>query len=316
MSIHEIVPLEQVEQGKIEDLLRQYQQEREKILSNVKWESESEILGALGNKTQTGFAAVSPTGVAGFILFREYVGTLLVTHFFVSPENRGHDLGKKLLENVKARVLQRKDLTRLNSALIPELADVRVDVLAGMGFQTYERYEMVRKLSDSEFIISRLQDPLKIVPLADRYVWPLAETLHSASRDITDRDLRPGVFDTPWTCFLFLRQIVKGYYGVFNYHTCFLALEGEKVLGGIFGTYRLNGESFIPAFFISREYQGRGLGQLLLNSLLQKLKECGTLRVSLCVTSSNEAACALYRKCGFYENMKYYEIVFDKKVTL
>lgn len=53
------------------------------------------------------------------------------------------------------------------------------------------------------------------------------------------------------------------------------------------------GMGLLPAF------RGRGIGRALLTTALEKARAQGILRVELSVLEGNDAAMALYRKCGF-----------------
>ena len=315
IDIDEIVPLESVEQAVRDSMFRLYVEDRDRIISDSRMEKEAEIREAIKSRLQTGFFLMRQGESAGLILFRECVAFLQVTHFYVPPAFRDSGAGRVLMERLKGHMSGRRELVRIFSVILTELTGLCVDDMKGLGFRIYERYTMERDLS-GEISAPPPGENFSIVAVQEPLLWRMAEALHSGGKAIIDRELRPGVFDTPWTCFLFLRQIYKGLFGVFNFHTSLVLFDGEKVIGGIFGTYKLNGEAFIPAFFIHRDYQGKGLGGALLEALLVKLREYGILKVSLCVTATNENATALYRKRGFQISLKYYEAIFDIRDTL
>lgn len=77
-----------------------------------------------------------------------------------------------------------------------------------------------------------------------------------------------------------------------------LSLESNSIIGcGCF--WAILEEAHIVLLMIHPDYQGQGLGQLLLYSLLKKAVNCNLERVTLEVQVSNQSALAVYQKIGF-----------------
>ncbi len=71
------------------------------------------------------------------------------------------------------------------------------------------------------------------------------------------------------------------------------------------GTYELSiskNSGTIESISISPYFQGKGLGKLLLKSVIQKLQQHGVDEIKLIVVSTNKKAFELYRKYGFKED--------------
>jgi ribosomal-protein-alanine N-acetyltransferase len=75
-------------------------------------------------------------------------------------------------------------------------------------------------------------------------------------------------------------------------------LKPGKVLGYA-GCWLLVDECHVSTIAVHPEWRGRGLGALLLVSLMQRGIELGALRATLEVRISNLAAQSLYHRCGF-----------------
>ncbi|MGI8967746.1 MAG: ribosomal protein S18-alanine N-acetyltransferase [Chloroflexota bacterium] len=75
--------------------------------------------------------------------------------------------------------------------------------------------------------------------------------------------------------------------------------HGEGRILGYAGMWLMVDEAHITTIAVRGEWRGRGLGELLLASLMESGAEVGARRVTLEVRVSNEAAQALYRKYGF-----------------
>ena len=90
------------------------------------------------------------------------------------------------------------------------------------------------------------------------------------------------------------------------------AVETSK-LWGVFASGQLAGmvglnlemslknrhKGLLVSMYVAPEYAGRGLGCLLVDAVLHDAVACGLESILLTVTDSNQAAIALYQKCGF-----------------
>ncbi|WP_267383532.1 ribosomal protein S18-alanine N-acetyltransferase [Cyanobacterium sp. uoEpiScrs1] len=77
-----------------------------------------------------------------------------------------------------------------------------------------------------------------------------------------------------------------------------LSMEFGSIIGcGCF--WSILEEAHITLFMIHPDYQGQGLGQLLLHSLLKEAANCELERVTLEVGVYNSSAIAIYQKFGF-----------------
>jgi [ribosomal protein S18]-alanine N-acetyltransferase len=77
--------------------------------------------------------------------------------------------------------------------------------------------------------------------------------------------------------------------------------EDPGLVIGIGGFWQVLEEAHINILAIHPQYQGQGLGKLLLNKLLYQAKILGLERATLEVRASNQIALALYQKFGFQE---------------
>jgi len=74
--------------------------------------------------------------------------------------------------------------------------------------------------------------------------------------------------------------------------------SGEKAVGYAF-LWKLDRDLPSIGIGVADDYQGRGLGKVLMQALLAKAREIGKKRLRLSVCEANEAAISLYRKMGF-----------------
>lgn len=78
-----------------------------------------------------------------------------------------------------------------------------------------------------------------------------------------------------------------------------LGLIAPQPVLGYAGLWMLVDEVHICTLAVHPQWQGRGLGELLLDSLLEQGRKLGALRATLEVRVSNTAALELYLKYGF-----------------
>lgn len=75
----------------------------------------------------------------------------------------------------------------------------------------------------------------------------------------------------------------------------------NEVVIGIGGFWQVLEEAHINILAIHPQYQGQGLGKLLLSKLLCQAKNLGLERATLEVRASNHVALVMYQKFGFQE---------------
>jgi GNAT superfamily N-acetyltransferase len=268
-----------------------------------------ELRNSLASGALKGYVLLRGGEPAAFLLFREVERLLFVHHFYVARQFRDGRSGTQLMACVKDYFSNAGHLTLLTCAFFPAVVDFGADEARALGFRPYERFAMERALH-RETGETGLPAGFTISPLEDRHLPRLALVLHETNKGNVDNEIRPGIFDTPPLCLAFLSQIQSGAFGMFNYATSLLAFEENEIVGAIFGTYRLSGSGFVAANFVHPAYQGRGLGKALLSVLLDKFREFGTSKVSLCVSADNERARRLYEHNGFAITSRYFEALY------
>ena len=88
----------------------------------------------------------------------------------------------------------------------------------------------------------------------------------------------------------------------------FAAMEGER-LAGYIGSQTVLGETDMMNVAVDPDFRRQGVGEKLILSLVEQLKESGSHCLTLEVRASNTPAIALYEKLGFQEigrRPKYY----------
>ena len=117
-------------------------------------------------------------------------------------------------------------------------------------------------------------------------------------------------FVSPWSWDSFKQELVK------SYGLCYIAEKDEQVVGYAIA-WRIEDELHIANVAVHPDYRRRGIGQSLINFLLEGNKSVPW--TGLEVRRGNTAARALYKKLGFQEvgiRRNYYEAEGEDAVLM
>lgn len=119
-------------------------------------------------------------------------------------------------------------------------------------------------------------------------------------RDMTAADvdevyeIEKDTFSDPWSKNSFLEAITEE-----NNHYLVAILDGAVV--GYCGYWRIAGEGYIYNVAVKADYKRQGIGQRMLEELIDQAIARGIGSLTLEVRQSNEPAIMLYKKLGFVE---------------
>ena len=88
----------------------------------------------------------------------------------------------------------------------------------------------------------------------------------------------------------------------YNYSEFYVVEDTRKDICGyavLYANDYENGQGWISLFCIKREKQGRGIGKLLMNRVIEAAKENGMSTIRLEVWNANQNAIGLYLKTGY-----------------
>lgn len=110
-------------------------------------------------------------------------------------------------------------------------------------------------------------------------------------------------YSLPWSKEAFCDALKRDYYR-------FLKAEADGALAGYCGYQRSFDTADITNVTVKKEYRRQGIARRMLSELMREGRDEGIGRFTLEVRASNEAAIALYRGLGFYQEgvrKNYYE---------
>jgi ribosomal-protein-alanine N-acetyltransferase len=99
-------------------------------------------------------------------------------------------------------------------------------------------------------------------------------------------------FPTPWSFWLFFQEILSP-------QRCYVVAEEAGRVVGYAGMSYVLDEGHVTTLAVDPSRRRRGIGQRLLNELVDTALRLGLAFLTLEVRESNEVAQALYRKTGF-----------------
>jgi ribosomal protein S18 acetylase RimI-like enzyme len=115
-------------------------------------------------------------------------------------------------------------------------------------------------------------------------------------------------------CENYLRSLVENPgCGVFMPETSFMGLDAQGFPCGFVISCRIaGGAAMIPQIAVHPSYQGRGLGNVLVNRAFEQLKASGFHTVSLTVTKKNWRAFDWYQRLGFKIRKEFGAYVWER----
>ncbi|MDD3383399.1 MAG: ribosomal protein S18-alanine N-acetyltransferase [Bacilli bacterium] len=117
------------------------------------------------------------------------------------------------------------------------------------------------------------------------------------------KEIEDQVYKVPWTNTMFLNEIIS------NKFAYLFVLENNNEIIGYSGVWIVADTATITKVTVSKEYQGKGLGDILIEDLINRVKSVKCAYVSLEVRVSNTKAFNLYKKYAFKQvavRKKYY----------
>ncbi|MEH6942361.1 ribosomal protein S18-alanine N-acetyltransferase [Bacillus sp. JJ722] len=108
-------------------------------------------------------------------------------------------------------------------------------------------------------------------------------------------ELEHECFTVPWTKEAFFNELHQ------NQFATYIVLEEEGKIIGYCGAWLVIDEAHITNIAVLPQYRGRGLGEALLNKMIDKCREVHIERMTLEVRVSNIVAQSLYKKLGFQD---------------
>ncbi len=102
-------------------------------------------------------------------------------------------------------------------------------------------------------------------------------------------------YPTPWSRRAFQSELTENTYAYYH-----IVRHDDTIIGYV-GMWVILDESHITNIAIHPDYQNRGIGRFVLESMFRRARELGSTKMTLEVRVSNAGAIHLYRSLGFQD---------------
>jgi ribosomal protein S18 acetylase RimI-like enzyme len=237
------------------------------------------------------------------VLLGDHGATRSLDMPYSAVARRGEGLLPRLLEHPIRELQATPEVARIETALFPFGETDPTPFLAAKGFRTLPRLYMARRHSGT----SRPAPAPPEVPGIRLTRWrrfdpQLPRLLRDAYLDTPDREASE-VYSTAAGCLVYLDALVRGEEcGSFSAALSATARDSSgRAIGFLLGTLISADTAHLAQVAVHPEWQGRGVGRLLLDHFFARGGRIGLKSSTLLVTRSNHRARHWYGRAGYEE---------------
>jgi len=222
---------------------------------------------------------------------------------YSAAARRGEELLPQLLEHPIRELQATPEVLRIETAFFPFGETDPTPFLAGKGFRALPRLYMARRLSGASHS-GPASPPVTGIRLSRwrRFDTKLPRLLRDAYVETPDRDASL-IYSTTVGCLVYLDALVRGEEcGKFSAALSTLAREASgRAIGFLLGTLISKDSAHVAQVAVHPDWQGRGVGRLLLDRFFAEGGKLGLKGSTLLVTRANHRARDWYGRAGYEE---------------
>jgi ribosomal protein S18 acetylase RimI-like enzyme len=309
----EIVDIRQFNAGDFAALLAA---ESEAWRANLRWDYSAStrlIASCLNERRLTGYALVDEHEIGGYSFFLYEGEKALIGNLFVKPGREAS--GRDLLEHVLETLMATPGILRIEAQLPHFSAQELEPTFLSRHFKSYLRKFMLLPLTPIPAHGNVPLPPATPNPLtADRpgnafsterwerkFDRAAASLLYHTYRDHIDAVINNQYGSVTGAARLIENIVQMRGCGEFIESASSVVIhQATRRLAGVLALTGVRSlTAHIPQIAVVPEFQGAGLGSLMLKSAFEKLRRQGFKEVSLTVTDVNRGAVKLYERLGF-----------------
>lgn len=235
-----------------------------------------------------------------------FIGNLFVRSPWATPDSY------RMLLDAALGSLKEWAVSRIECQIFPFNLDT-APLFVEAGFEAKRRFFLTLDLRRGALQPPRPIPPtLRLVPWNRTFFEAAARAVHDSYLDSPDHKL---CFDYQSIegCARFLRNLIDNPgCGSFDSGNSLLCIGPGGDLCAVLITTRISAETgMIPQVSVMRQWQGRGIGSLLLGHYFARAARQGLSRVTLSVSESNRGAHELYLRLGFGDPKSFYAFVWQ-----
>jgi ribosomal protein S18 acetylase RimI-like enzyme len=262
------------------------------------------ILRYVDAKILPGYAAVERGRVFGYSFFVYEGSKGVIGDLFVANGGRladPHDVESRLLTHVIETLQQSPGIHRVEAQLLVHEAGVVSRPFVEQGFQRHARLFMVLPLGDVPRNLPPLHSEVEIRRWSEQDYQSAAATITAAYRGHVDSEINDQ-YRTLSGSLRFLNNIVRfPGCGTFDPETSFVAIHRRtRTLIGLILCSRVRQDvGHVTQVCVLPEYRSHRIGELLMETTAEHLRQRRCSLLSLTVTQGNTRAVDLYLRLGF-----------------
>jgi ribosomal protein S18 acetylase RimI-like enzyme len=311
----EIVDIRQFDAGDFAALLAA---ESAAWRANLHWDyagSARLITACLNEKRLTGYALTDEGRIGGYSFFLYEGEKGLIGDLFVERGGEARERAILLLEHVLETLTATPGIRRIEAQLAHFSAQELEPAFAPRHFESFVRNFMLLPLAAGTAHqgaslprwaanvsgTNQLADTFCFEPWERRYDRQASSLIYHTYRDHVDAVINDQYCSTAGAARLIENIVQLRGCGQFiaraspvTLHRATRKLAGVLALTGVRAT-----TAHIPQIAVAPEFQGAGLGSLMLKTAFEELQRQGFNEVSLTVTDANQGAVRLYERLGF-----------------
>jgi ribosomal protein S18 acetylase RimI-like enzyme len=313
MSEFKYFPISHLDDARLLTLM----EEEEKVwMSDLGWDYSPirQILASfVKQKLLPGYVAVNDKDAVGYTYFLVNQAKGIIGALYVSKMNRSQEAVEELLSLTISCLKDSQNIKRIEAQIMPFHNLNLTATFTQHGFGYYPRYyldldlELNARMKQAAFTLG------KIIPWDSSYIERAAEMTFLSYQDQTDSEICED-YRTKTGCEGYLRSLVENPgCGVFMPEASFIGLDAQGAPCGFVICCRIsNGSGMIPQIAVHPSYQGRDLGNALMNYAFGRLKAMNFHTASLTVTKKNRRAFDWYQRLGFKIRKEFGAYVWER----
>jgi len=289
-------------------------EEEKAWLSDLGWDYSAIrqiLVSFIRQKLLPGYAATNEKEIFGYTYFLVNQGKGIIGAIYAGRLSPVQEVVENLLSLTISSLRDNPQIKRVEAQIMPFNGVNLSAIFTRHGFNYYPRYYLDFNLSD--FRAAECDPGEKIVPWDSAHLRLAAEMTSMSYNNQADALICED-YRTAAGCESYLRSLVENPgCGTFMPEASYMCLDGQQTpCGFIIGCRISNGVGMIPQIAVHPGYQGRGVGNALIQRSFEQYKALGFHTVSLTATRDNQRAFNWYQRLGFKIRKEFGAYVWER----